>query len=533
MNKYTLTFQNEQLEQQFIKFRLQTIQKPMFIIAALMATSYHITKIIQDASYKRVENSYLSVALLIYLIIASGIVHRNEKYIKYFYFLTNLLCCLIQIDKISFTEQQQMFMYGTNVMSFHIVLALISDFKSGSIQMMLTMFIRVSFTAYYCETQDFIGLIGNAGIVMLLSSSFYFIEQSQRKQFLLTLKDRLWIEFLPTLLQKSYIRFSYEDDQLRFNQISSNGINFQENYCQGCNLRYFLREARINKQNLENFLFNKKLRKQYHLEVLFLGQRLIVSLYNFGLDNKEFLMTIYQKIQSFIPEQLQNFCRMEKQYLKKIQSKLVSQNSKLINQTYSLCLSLHQNKVKIIDLTQLITKQFKLRCNKMNLLFSVVQNKEMQIVTFSKHLKCIFNLFLMFSIQSKQQYISFYLEDQQDFIIMIIRLQHHIQFKLLIHNSRILEYQRATIQDSKEIRLSFQMIFSILYIKNFAKQYIKSSLSIFKKQIDILQNVQLLFQNFDKEVDVSPKIQMIYIIKIGQLYINQSYLSKGYFNIVF
>ena len=35
------------------------------------------------------------------------------------------------------------------------------------------------------------------------------------------------------------------------------------------------------------------MKKQYHLEVIFLGQRLVVSLYNFGLDNKEFLMTIF------------------------------------------------------------------------------------------------------------------------------------------------------------------------------------------------------------------------------------------------
>ncbi|CAD8136563.1 unnamed protein product [Paramecium octaurelia] len=257
MNKFTLRFSQQLLEVQYQSTRLVMRKQILYGVSSgfiIMNTISAILKIIgNDNDSLPLDLAQSSVAL-----ITVCAVRQYPKYILEGLNILNLLFCLVQINLDESATSHQMYIFGANIMATQLMLLIGSDFIYSLPQISIMACFRLGIQKVY-QQFDWFSISLTLLVSLWLGIVQYQFDKTLRSQFLLTLKDHGWDQLLPQIVDKPYFYFRYNNSQFEIKQIhkQSQIFNYNEDFCQGCNLRHFLREFQFNNQSIEAFILNR------------------------------------------------------------------------------------------------------------------------------------------------------------------------------------------------------------------------------------------------------------------------------------
>ncbi|CAK72603.1 unnamed protein product (macronuclear) [Paramecium tetraurelia] len=257
MNKFTLRFNQQLLEVQYQSTRLVMRKQILYGVSSgfiIMNTISAILKIIGN------DNNSLPLDLtqsLVALITVCAVKYY-PKYILEGSNILNLLFCLVQINLDEGATSHQMYIFGANIMATQLMLLFGSDFLYSIPQILIMACFRLGIQKVY-QQFDWFSISLTLLVSLWLGIVQYQFDKTLRSQFLLTLKDHGWDQLLPQIVDKPYFYFRYNNSQFEIKQIhkQSQIFNYNEDFCQGCNLRHFLREFQFNNQSIETFILNR------------------------------------------------------------------------------------------------------------------------------------------------------------------------------------------------------------------------------------------------------------------------------------
>ncbi|CAK76463.1 unnamed protein product (macronuclear) [Paramecium tetraurelia] len=261
MNKYTLTFRCENLEQKYQDFRyLYTLPicKCLNAICFLLLLFQSVTFIIQN----QMVEFFIYLFLLIVVISAQFFIFNNKrKWVDYYLLLLNHFLMLQQQFVEDEFEKQEAFVFGQNQMLLNIMIILVSEFKFGSIQIFGNMTIKIVLSKYYQPSMPYVNIIYSIVVGLMFLYSSFKVHQQYRLSFLFKVKDSQQEQLIPLLTDSPFVLCTYDKDNLQFKQKFSNLQNHQEfKQFQTTHdaLNFILRNYVIFGQSLEKFLLTRQ-----------------------------------------------------------------------------------------------------------------------------------------------------------------------------------------------------------------------------------------------------------------------------------
>ncbi|CAD8151041.1 unnamed protein product [Paramecium pentaurelia] len=272
-----LTFENQNLEQQYQLEKQNQIQLPIFIfiivlsfISNLVVLGFHFFNHKIETWYLNIAFSILTIILFIFIVIM-----KKYQYLQDAITISNIILGFLEFNVDPATSNYiEFYSYGNTFMQLQAVLYIVSNFGHAFLQVLFHFILRIAITIVLSKRTDylliFIGL--TSGIILLVT--IYYKERNSRKLFIQNLKENYWENNTSFIIQKPYFRINYQKEQLLFNLIKDNKIEqfpgYDNFYCEGCNVRKLLRYYCIDKNvTLEDYLLKQK---HHHL-----SQKLIIT----------------------------------------------------------------------------------------------------------------------------------------------------------------------------------------------------------------------------------------------------------------
>ncbi|CAD8097779.1 unnamed protein product [Paramecium sonneborni] len=285
MNKFFLTFQDEEIEKHYQDNKLKTLQQPIFYWLLAMTFALNLFKVCLDYAYYSVDNSsWMNISFLSLTIIELFLACYKKEYIKYALIISNLSAGLLQINfNENNTFPQEYYSYGSYYAMLSVVVYFMTDFPYSLFQVIAHLSMKIFFTTIKSQRVDMLGVVLGLITSVFLVLTLYICDWNSRRQFLLNLREVRWEESLPIIIKKPFFLFSYKNKNMSFqvNRSLNHEIfpYFNSDDCSGCNFRFLLRICKVENNNLENYLFNKK-NEQLDLDLNLLyriGQNLLSS----------------------------------------------------------------------------------------------------------------------------------------------------------------------------------------------------------------------------------------------------------------
>ncbi|CAK90687.1 unnamed protein product (macronuclear) [Paramecium tetraurelia] len=260
MNKWTLKFENQALENQF-QAKQQDYHKTFILkVISISSIVLHIGKLIQDSTQNNPIRIELQTPGLIISIIALVVIFRYPQYSSTMMILLNYSFSLVQFWVDSTYGQQRSFLLGSNVMASQMLLMMSLDFYQIVPQIVIQLILKlIIMSQYYQEHLSMVTVWFSVLISVISIVSYYLIGQAKRQQFLLTVKEDIYSQFLTKFISVPFILFEYQQEQFQPIILSKqNKIKkWNPNLCDGCNLRSLIRYITFENQTLENYLLEK------------------------------------------------------------------------------------------------------------------------------------------------------------------------------------------------------------------------------------------------------------------------------------
>ncbi|CAD8077905.1 unnamed protein product [Paramecium primaurelia] len=264
MNKFLLTFKDKNIEKDYQDNKLNTLQKPIFYWLLAMSFALNLFKMILDYTYYSVNNkSWMNLGFVLLVIVELILVCYKKQYIKYALIVSNLSAGLLQINfDENNTFPQEYYSYGSYYAMLSVVVYFMSDFPYSLFQVIIHLSMKICFTTIKSHRIDMLGIILGLITNVFLVLTLYICDWNSRRQFLLNMREVRWEESLPIIVKKPYYLFTYKDKNMSFQVNRSYNHEFFPYYnqddCCGCNFRNFLRKCKVENNNLEIYLFDKR-----------------------------------------------------------------------------------------------------------------------------------------------------------------------------------------------------------------------------------------------------------------------------------
>ncbi|CAD8048661.1 unnamed protein product [Paramecium sonneborni] len=260
MNKWTLKFENQALESQFQAKQQDNHKTFIFKVITISSIILHIGKLISDSF----QNSPLRIELqapgLIVSLITLIVLFKYPEYSSNLMTLLNYSFSIVQFWVDNTYGQQRSFVLGSNVMATQMILMMSLDFYQIVPQIVIQCILKLLIMSKYQE-ENLRAVTIIYSVLVAISSivAYYIIGQAKRKQFLLTVKEDRYLQYLPKFISVPFMFFEYQQGQFQPILVSKqNRIKkWNTNLCDGCNLRSLIRYIHFENQTLESYLLEK------------------------------------------------------------------------------------------------------------------------------------------------------------------------------------------------------------------------------------------------------------------------------------
>ncbi|CAD8136780.1 unnamed protein product [Paramecium pentaurelia] len=260
MNKWTLKFENQALENQFQANQQDNYKTFIFKVISISSILMHIGKLISDSYQNTPLRIELQTPGLIISIITLFVIFRYPQYSSNMMSLLNYSFSIVQFWVDNTYGQQRSFVLGSNVTASQMILMMSLDFYQIVPQIVIQCILKLLIMSKYQEENLRIVSILYSVLVAISSIvAYYLIGQAKRKQFLLNVKEDRYLQYLPKFISVPFMMFEYQQGQFQPILLSKqNRIKrWNTNLCDGCNLRSLIRYIYFANQTLENYLLEK------------------------------------------------------------------------------------------------------------------------------------------------------------------------------------------------------------------------------------------------------------------------------------
>ncbi|KAM3138243.1 hypothetical protein pb186bvf_009706 [Paramecium bursaria] len=287
MNKYCLTFKDNDLEQLYQQAVLKYIRTPILNLIGLIYSIQLICKIIVKNNASFLHFMLAQLAVVILLLILAKLKPRLT-------ILTlMILDHIIAYDQICVnTSLQSAYINGSNCQLITTLIILTIDFRCGIICNITTSFLKIFFAYKSHQLIDINDYLFLSMLVILITYTSYIVNKIARQHYLYNLKDTQWEKFLP-VIDKTFFLFEYNDYLNKFESKLTNSTSIK--------LNEFLRESKCCNKTLEQHLFlriNKQLRasclfeSKFDLIVNFQKSKIKIKIHEYFLTKCTFLMVV-------------------------------------------------------------------------------------------------------------------------------------------------------------------------------------------------------------------------------------------------
>ncbi|CAD8182655.1 unnamed protein product [Paramecium octaurelia] len=323
MNKFTLSFNSKELELKYQENRYNfTI--PVFKGISLISFIICVLRTILSFIFEEYLTLYIFLGLGILVLITTFVIlYYKKSWIDNYLIFINHILMVYQYSVNTGYDAQEAYLFGQMMMTLHIVIILISDFRCALIQLINNLIIKI----LIAEISN-----GNISLQTYLYTFFIafmaiFVLQRTNKQyrqsFLFTITDNSQEMIIPLLLDNPFAYFTFDQNHLSFQVRLSNFSEFpQFNQFQQSqtNLKALLRKYAIFGTTLEDFIFNRVNTHNNKLlvnKILELNnkkkpnEKLIVKYSEFYITELMFMIVVDQK-QQIVLSQNQKINKLEK-----------------------------------------------------------------------------------------------------------------------------------------------------------------------------------------------------------------------------
>ncbi|CAD8206271.1 unnamed protein product [Paramecium octaurelia] len=432
MNKFTLKFDDDILEEQYQNVKLAKIRKPIYIgLLALCFCMIGANAILNlFTSQQSLLKKYINYSYLIFMVFQAILVYKKPTLIKYLLIVSNITTGLLQFNFNDQTSAQIYYAQSSSFTQLQAVAYFISDFRDGVIQVIALLVMRLMITSIKIDDVDLqTVLIGIASTSFILIA-LYVNDQNSRKEFLSSISEDLWDHSLSFLIKKPHFRVQYNKEYMKIDLISQHQLcdfpGYDENLCEGCNCRQILHSYQYQQSTLSEFVLEQAQTIQNSIQVHYKNHLFHLRIVCVGIKNLNFIVIFEQKTADgygqIVPTKMRNVIF---QQIKSQQQRSIYQI--FFNQGLLSILLINQMQLKEVEITQIfkkLNKQYKYSMKPIKILPKGIKLK---LKTYSSQLKVfLIQIFQIFDqVSHKRITISF--QDIEDCILMQIQFKQNLE----------------------------------------------------------------------------------------------------------
>ncbi|CAD8116871.1 unnamed protein product [Paramecium sonneborni] len=285
MNKFTLKFFNSQLELQYQNEKIGKLRKPVFYVFMTLGLILNVLKVLLDLGKLSPLNQYINYILMALAVVLIVISVKWPLYIRYTLLIANISSALLQLNFPENTKSQFYYSYGNNFMQFQACAYFVSDFLDSVVQVICHTIIKLIITiqtTQHVDPQDVLMGIGAAIMIIIV---IYICDSNARNEFLSKICQTLWHQQLSELIRSPFFQVTYCQRMLQFNFLNGKDIIhfplYDDQLCNGCNMRNFLRHYQFQGQELEQFLIKNQ---EGTLKIKLSKHKFNLRIVNVGID---------------------------------------------------------------------------------------------------------------------------------------------------------------------------------------------------------------------------------------------------------
>ncbi|CAD8099646.1 unnamed protein product [Paramecium primaurelia] len=287
MNSFTLTFNSQDLELKYQETR-KGFTLPVFKGISIISLVICVIRTIISSVAQQFIYALVFLGLGIAVIISHFIINKLQKqWIDFYLFTINHILMIYQITVNNSYDYQESFIFGQVMMTLHIIIILISDFKYAVIQIINNLIIKILIAELSNGDLSLITYLYAILIAFMAIFVIQRINKQYRQSFLFIIQDYQKEKFIPLLFDNPFAIFTFDQNTLAFQVVQSNFTQFPQfnplNNNQN-NLKAFLRNYKINNtMKFEDFLFKRT--KEYTNENSINNQEFILNHQKFANQN--------------------------------------------------------------------------------------------------------------------------------------------------------------------------------------------------------------------------------------------------------
>ncbi|CAK62651.1 unnamed protein product (macronuclear) [Paramecium tetraurelia] len=286
MNSFTLTFNSTDLELKYQETR-RGFMLPVFKGISIISLIICVIRAIISSVAQQFSFALVFLGLGIAIIISHFIINKLQKqWIDFYLFTINHILMMYQIAVNQSYDFQESFIFGQVMMTLHIIIILISDYKYAVIQIINNLIIKILIAELSNGDLSLITYLYTILIACMAIFVIQGINKKYRQSFLFVIQDYSKEKFIPLLFDNPFAIFTFDQNTLAFQVVQSNFNQFPQfnplNNNQN-NLKAFLRNYKLNDMKFEDFLFKRT--KEYSIDNSMNNQELVLNHQKFANQN--------------------------------------------------------------------------------------------------------------------------------------------------------------------------------------------------------------------------------------------------------
>ncbi|CAK69258.1 unnamed protein product (macronuclear) [Paramecium tetraurelia] len=331
------------------------------------------------------------------------------------------------------------------------------------------------FMEYFIGTRvNIFQIVNNILCASIKMIVMYFFKEWSRQQFTLFLKDQIWQQQLPNIIQKPFFKFTLENFTKQFRSILSNQIemfpSYDPNFCEGCNLRSFLRFCIRDKKTLEQKLLDDYIHKEQiqgknNEEVWYSNNLKHYSIRICNLNVERFKCLIILEEYKHKEKQSISNNLIKKQLLRSISSRSNHITNKFFKLGMYTIFSINNEQIGLVNM-YILLKRLSTYYSFLDLKLLPIQGenyKSFLIKTYSKKIVsfmvCIFNIFIKIQTSKiKKIFLKIEILDWDTICIQTEGVDHKVfleEYKMNLYLVQV-EQQLLVFPVSDSLRFVFQ-----------------------------------------------------------------------------
>ncbi|CAD8185895.1 unnamed protein product [Paramecium pentaurelia] len=411
MNRFTLRFEDAALEQQYEQNQFEMYRTKSNYYFLLIFLVICVLQFISEWLYCSLQTGLawklINISLILFTLI---FLCKYPQFVKYAIFLENLILISQKLQHFySHIDHEDQITDLITLTDLEYHLHILQVFDIGCLQIVLSLANNI-LMEYLISTRINIMYILNyilcASIKIIIT---YLFKEWSRKQFTLFLKDQIWQQQLPNIIQKPFFKFTLDTFTKQFRTILCNQIDkfpsYDENFCDGCNLRSFLRfcyrdQKTLEQKLLDDYIHKKNTQVNNNQDVFYSHNLKHYSIRICNLNVERFKCLII--LEDYQHKQKQSISNklFKKQLLKSMSSSSNHISNKFFKLGMYTILSINNEQIGIVNM-YLLLERLSSYYNFLNLQLLPIQGqncKQFLIRTYSQQLVsfmvCIFNIFI-------------------------------------------------------------------------------------------------------------------------------------------